>query len=664
LRTEGRDLQHRDLQHIGLHGPISRGLGFLHGAGSAGELIRGLDATNSPLGPPEFWSATLRCVLGIALPSRAQIAIFWGEDQLAVYNDAFAPSLGSMHPRAMGRPAREAWGEMWDGLGPMLEGVRRGGETVAGQDMRFLADRHGYREEVFFDISCSAVHEDEGVAGVMCVVSETTGRVLADRRLRALRAAGLRLAAAAGIGEACAAALEAIAAENPADLPWGRMLLAGEAGLSVVAAHGAAPGVPLAMEAPMEALEAVLRDGLPRELPGALALPLMAGSAVVGIFLAGLNPYQRLAGDYGSYLGLATGQVSFAIARLRRAEEEERGAALLRESESLFRTMADHVPVMIWMTEPDGRCCYLNRRWYAHTGQEPGAGLGLGWMEAVHPEDRAGRLAVATPAIAARRPFQIEYRLRCADGSYTWVIDSAAPRLDAEGRFSGYIGSVLDIGDRRRAEEARDLLARELSHRIKNIFMVTGGLAALTARGDPAAEVFAALLQARLRALSLAHDLVRPELGAVPSGGGSTVHGLLRALLAPYAEAPHADSPLAASGGVRVAVEGQDAPMGYVAASTLALVLHEQATNAVKYGALSRPSGRVRIVTRMGAGVLELEWIETGGPAVTGPPVRQGFGTVLAGRSLRGQVQGHMEHDWRAEGLVMRLFVPAAGLAR
>jgi two-component sensor histidine kinase len=104
--------------------------------------------------------------------------------------------------------------------------------------------------------------------------------------------------------------------------------------------------------------------------------------------------------------------------------------------------------------------------------------------------------------------------------------------------------------------------------------------------------------------------------------------------------------------------------MGFAAGNALALVLHEQATNAVKYGALSTPDGRLRIETRIEDGALWLEWRESGGPRVAGPPERPGFGTLLAGRSLSGQVGGRMEQDWRPEGLVVRLTVPAAGLAR
>jgi PAS domain S-box-containing protein len=644
-------VEHHDMGSRGLRGPVSAGLGFLHGAGQTRELIERLGPQNCPLGGPGGWSATLRCALGIALPSRAQIVLFWGEEDVALYNDAFAAAVGDKHPRAMGRPARETWPELWDVLGPMIARVRRTGETVHAEDHCFVVERHGFLEEVYFDVSYSAVHEHDEVVGVMSIVTETTGRVLADRRLRALRALGQRLVAEGSVEATCVAALATMAVENPRDLPWGSILMRGEAGLATVAAHGASPRP----EVPAEVLEAVLREATPQEVPGALVLPLMADGAAAGVFVAGVNPHLPLAGEYASYLGMMAGQVSLAIGRLRREEDERRSAAVLRESEARFRNLADHAPVMVWMTDAEGRSLYLSKRWYDYTGQTPEAALGFGWLEAVHPEDRGMAADVFAQATRDVAPFKIEYRLRAADGSYAWMIDAAAPRWGGDGRFAGFIGSVLNISERRRAEEARDLLARELSHRIKNIFMVAGGLAALTARGDAAAEAFSTQLQARLSALSLAHDLAKPEGRPEEEGGRSgTVHQLLRSILAPYA----------GRGGTNYALEGEDRPLGYAAASTLALVLHEQATNAVKYGALSRAGGRLLIATRVEDGAFRLDWREIGGPRVPGPPAHQGFGTSLAARCLAGQIQGRMTHDWRPEGLVMRLELPEALLDR
>lgn len=135
------------------------------------------------------------------------------------------------------------------------------------------------------------------------------------------------------------------------------------------------------------------------------------------------------------------------ITKRRQAEEK------LRESEERFRNMADHAPVMIWVTEQDASCSYLSQSWYEFTGQTPETALGFGWLDAVHPKDQKSSQEIFETANRNREGFRLEYRLRRKDGSYTWAIDSAHPRFDADGRFLGYIGSVIDIGERKEAEE-------------------------------------------------------------------------------------------------------------------------------------------------------------------------------------------------------------------
>jgi len=125
----------------------------------------------------------------------------------------------------------------------------------------------------------------------------------------------------------------------------------------------------------------------------------------------------------------------------------------LLESEARFRNMADHAPLMMWVTEPDGSCTYLNRRWYEFTGQTEAEALGLGWTKATHPDDEKMAAEAFIAAASAQAPFRIEYRLRRADGTYRWAIDAAAPRFADDGSFLGHVGSVIDIDDRREAEE-------------------------------------------------------------------------------------------------------------------------------------------------------------------------------------------------------------------
>ena len=126
----------------------------------------------------------------------------------------------------------------------------------------------------------------------------------------------------------------------------------------------------------------------------------------------------------------------------------------IRESEDRFRNMADSAPVIMWVTEPSGFCTHLNSRWYEYTGQKPGMGEGYGWLDAVHPDDRVIAEQAFISANAERRDYRVDFRLRRADGVYRWTIDAAAARFAENGEYLGYVGSVIDIDERREAELA------------------------------------------------------------------------------------------------------------------------------------------------------------------------------------------------------------------
>jgi PAS domain S-box-containing protein len=149
----------------------------------------------------------------------------------------------------------------------------------------------------------------------------------------------------------------------------------------------------------------------------------------------------------------------FSDITVNRKEQEQRRKAeeALRESEQRFRTLADAAPAMLWVTEPDGRCSYLSRGWYEFTGQREDEAIGMGWLEAVHPAERTRAREIFLGANARHEAFELEHRLRRHDGAYRWVIDAGRPTLAPDGAFAGYVGSVIDIHDRKVAEERLDL---------------------------------------------------------------------------------------------------------------------------------------------------------------------------------------------------------------
>jgi PAS domain S-box-containing protein len=143
-------------------------------------------------------------------------------------------------------------------------------------------------------------------------------------------------------------------------------------------------------------------------------------------------------------------------------EEEKRAEETLSESEERFRLVANSAPVMIWMSAQDKLCTYFNQPWLNFTGRRLEAELGNGWTEGVHPEDRQECVDAYVQAVDRREPFTIEYRLRRHDGEYRWVLDSGIPRFGSDGSYAGYIGSAVDVTDRKRAQEALSNLSGRL----------------------------------------------------------------------------------------------------------------------------------------------------------------------------------------------------------
>src|SRR5262249_39729056 len=140
--------------------------------------------------------------------------------------------------------------------------------------------------------------------------------------------------------------------------------------------------------------------------------------------------------------------------------------AELRESEARFRNMADHAPVMMWVSDATGFCTYFNRLWYEFTGLTSQQSLGFGAFAVVHPDDRAEAERVHRAANSDRRAFRLELRLRRADGIYRWVLGAATPRLDGAGDFMGYIGSIVDVTDLKEAEQVLQQANEHLERRV------------------------------------------------------------------------------------------------------------------------------------------------------------------------------------------------------
>lgn len=249
---------------------------------------------------------------------------------------------------------------------------------------------------------------------------------------------------------------------------------------------------------------------------------------------------------------------------------------------------------------------------------------------------------------------------RRKDGSLVEISLTVSPIRNAAGRIVGASKVARDITERRRAEEQRRLLLREMSHRVKNLFAVAGAVVSLTGRFADTPHAMARAIRERLAALARTYELARPglidEQGEVTQE--MTLQALLDAILLPYA-GPHA-----APGTRRYSLQGSGVSIGSNSVTSLALVLHEFATNAAKYGALSTPDGWVAIDWSNDEGSeLRLTWRERGGPPIAGPPTADGFGTILTSGVIVDQLGGRLSRDWNRDGLLITLAIPMERLA-
>jgi PAS domain S-box-containing protein len=307
---------------------------------------------------------------------------------------------------------------------------------------------------------------------------------------------------------------------------------------------------------------------------------------------------------------------------------------------------------MVWSTLPDGYHDYYNARWYEFTGVPAGTTDGEGWNGMFHPDDQERAWAVWRHSLTTGEPYRIEYRLKHHTGAYRWVLGQALPMRDGGGRIVRWFGTCTDIHEERLAQEEREVIAQELSHRIKNIFAVIGSIVSLASRSHPEAKDFAERLRGRILALGRAHDFVRPHSReSAPRSNPSSLQALVHDLLQPYRDGDIE----------RVSFTGVDASIDDGTATPLALLFHELATNAAKYGALSCDDGRVEIRGEVVGDSYRLHWREIGGPPAQ--PGNAGFGSRLMSLSVEGQLRGTLDRRYGEGGLEVDLSIPLASLS-
>ena len=340
----------------------------------------------------------------------------------------------------------------------------------------------------------------------------------------------------------------------------------------------------------------------------------------------------------------AGGAALRAIGVLVDVTERKRREQALRESEERFRLAADAFQGGVFDVDVTTGHVFRTDRHYAMVGEAPGAIAPdrHAWYARIHPDDRPAFLAATQSVYAGdAAQYEAEYRALHRDGHWVWIWHRALALRDGTGRLCRVIGSLIDVTDRRRAEERQLLLVAELNHRVKNTLATVQSIAAysLRRRSDPA-EARAAF-EERLFALARAHDVLTRERWE-----GAELGEMVAQAVEPFA-----------GGGSRFSIDGPQVRLAPRAALAFAMALQELATNAAKYGALSVPAGRVEIAWRRDDGDLRFRWTETGGPAVAAP-TRRGFGLSLIERSLAQDLDGEAAVVFEPGGVECRVRAP------
>lgn len=314
----------------------------------------------------------------------------------------------------------------------------------------------------------------------------------------------------------------------------------------------------------------------------------------------------------------------------------------LREVEGLKRALhAAGVALWTWMVETDA--FGMDSKGFELWGLAPDSTVTFEDLSSrIHPADRDRVRAAFTATRAIVGAYEVDFRI-IIDDKVRWI--SARGLGNDEGLHRGQMSGVfLDVTGRKQAEEGHELLAGEMSHRVKNLLAIAVGLTNLTSRSTTTAAEMASELTERLTALGRAHDVVRPLPGH--QGRAALLGDLISVLLAPY------DDSGAFSGRVRVAVPRMG--VGEQSSTTLALVIHELATNSLKYGALSVDTGLLDVSGTTSGREVVITWTERGGPAVE-TPRDSGYGSKLLNRSVTGQLGGSMQTDWSPEGVLIKV---------
>ncbi len=452
-------------------------LRFLMREGEMRSRIREFNWRNTGLGDPALWPSSLKTTVALMLDCARPAYIAWGPNFIQLYNDAYIPLLGQLkHPHALGLSTTETWQEIWDDIvDPLFNRVVSSGQAVSMEHKLMLILRNGYLEECYFSSAISPLTDELGnVTGVFAIPWETTDEFIANRRANALRMLVQSLSGAEDM-DSIRAAFEKNILENPQDLPFGLWyeVRQDRTGLDLVAAAGIQRGSDLSPE---------LLDPKCNDFYAGLInteIPAMSCRSLGTDLFQWARPHPPFADPHWLFIKplcytnhqRPDGYIMLAANPLRPNDEAQKEFLLAirlhlenavrrvnryeldrREREHQFQTVMAVLPCLVWMTDTTKACVFVNQTWLQFTGRTHEQEIGFGWLAGIHPDDM-GEVERYFTVFDEHGILSHEYRLKHASGSYRWILVEGTPRYGMDGEFLGYIGTCIDITDRKNAEQ-------------------------------------------------------------------------------------------------------------------------------------------------------------------------------------------------------------------
>jgi PAS domain S-box-containing protein len=654
-----------------------------YGRGEMAERIRTFNWASTPLGPILSWPQSLKTAVEVMLESGFPASMQWGQEAILLYNDANARILGSLHPAALGRPIFEALPARRPSWEPVLRRVLTGESVVFGEQRRFIHE-DGVERESWVDRAASPIRDETGaVVGLWEVFIDIKAYAERQRKLaeETRRETEAREAFLLRLSDALRAHAEPVAIEATVCRMVGEHLRVHRCSYGEICGGEVVPrGTWGRGDAPL------IERFVLADYGAALVEDFLAGRAIV---VEDIETNPRLnepgreklrAARIAAFIGVALLKeagggavfgVQSAVPRVWTASEVElvrdvaertcaaaeraRAEAALRDSEERFRQFAEASTDVIWILNAQSKQLEYRTPIFERVfGETRDNALGDDdlkvWLELVVPEDRERALASIARVLSGER-ITSEYRIkRPSDGEIRWLRCTIFPLLDEAGRVQRIGGICHDTTGEKATAERMEVMVAELQHRTRNLMAVVQSIIAQTLAASEDLDAFKTRIDERLIALSRVQSLLsRSEQEPI------TIGALVRLELDALGRNVLLD---------RVEVSGPQVRIRNSTVQVLALGLHELATNARKYGALSTDQGRLRIGWRVeqidGDPCLLLSWIEERAVGVAVKRDRRGYGRELIELALPYSLNAKTRYELDDAGLRCTIALPLA----